>query len=224
MSDATLSAYNIIRQSILSGEFSTGDRLVETELVARCGVSRTPVREALRRLQSEGIVNITPNSGASVAIWTEDEFADLYNVRVNLEGMAASLAAKRRSIEDIETLRQSVDDMSALLDRHSEDANPDEVARENNTFHNAILSAARSRGLMLAASQVMDAPLILRTFRRYTIENLNQSLSQHKDILQAIEVGDPEWAQAAMISHIKRGFQTLVAAPEIVLTEKKYKK
>ena len=218
MSDASRRAYLTIRQSILVGDFSTGDRLVESELVSICGVSRTPIREALRRLASEGMVNITRNSGATVATWSEQEFADLYDVRTHLEGMAASLAATRRTDEDLELLESAAHAMAEHIADFGVHTDPNAISRTNRDFHGAVLKAARSRALSLAAAQVMDAPLMLRTFRRYTQEQLSHSLAQHREILEAIRVGDPEWANAAMIGHIRRGYQVLVQAP-VVLSE-----
>lgn len=181
-----------------------------------CGVSRTPIREALRRLQSEGIVDIAPNSGATVAAWSKQEFADLYDVRTRLEGMAAGLAAERRTEHDLNALAASVETMAMLAERY--DAAPDHVAIAfaNSAFHGGILEAARSRALSLAARQVMDAPLMLRTFRQYSQEKLRNSVSQHQEIIEAISIGDADWARVAMTSHIKRGFRALVSRPVVV--------
>ena len=100
MSVAAESAYNLIRSRILDGSFEAGKRLKEGELSKECDVSRTPVREALRRLAADGLVDITPNSGAVVTKWSKSDVFELYTLRHHLESLAASWAAERRTEDE----------------------------------------------------------------------------------------------------------------------------
>src|SRR5215203_6092246 len=101
MARAAEAAYGIIREGILSGELARGQRLREEELALRAGVSRTPVREALRRLDAEGLVDFTPNRGARVTAWSERELEDVYEARALLESYGARLAATRVTAEEL---------------------------------------------------------------------------------------------------------------------------
>lgn len=204
-------AYQAIRDKIADGELPGGHRLKEAELVKLCAVSRTPVREALRRLESEGIVTITPNAGAIVATWSASELADLFAVRAQIEGMAAAYAAQRRTAEDLDRLDALAAAFRASVEAPDGAPDFDAITRLNSDFHHAILDVARSRALSAAAAQVMEAPIMLRTFRRYDRGGLDRSAAQHVEIAQAIRVGDAEWARAVMQAHIRAGYQALMA-------------
>ncbi|MGA1342975.1 MAG: GntR family transcriptional regulator [Hyphomonas sp.] len=214
MSAAADHAYSVIRSKIFDGEFSSGDRLKESELSKACDVSRTPVREALRKLAADGLVRIAPNSGAIVAHWSESDIQDIYSVRVRLEALAASLAAQRRTDADLAKLQACADEMKTASDVRSPHENDLEIARLNSDFHHLILAAARSRALAAAASQVIEAPLMLRTFRRYEPQRLMRSVSDHLELVSAIRARDAGLAGSLMEAHILSGLRTLVARPD----------
>lgn len=211
MSAAADHAYQIIRSKIFEGEFKSGERLKEAELSAACDVSRTPVREALRKLEADGLVRILPNSGAIVAQWSESDIQDIYSVRVRLEVLAASLAAERRTEDDLDKLQACADEMKAAAEGQNPHDNDSEIARLNSQFHHLIISAARSRALASAAAQVIEAPLMLRTFRRYEPERLMRSVSDHLELVAAIRARDAPLAGSLMGAHILSGLRTLVA-------------
>src|SRR4051812_2162338 len=104
MAKAAETAYTVVRDGILSGNFARGERLREEELAGLAGVSRTPIREALRRLDAEGLVEFRPNRGARVTAWTTKELEDLYDARALLESRAARFAASRITADEIAEL------------------------------------------------------------------------------------------------------------------------
>src|SRR3990167_8258800 len=163
MSAAADHAYNLIRSKILEGVFLSGQRLKEGELSVICDVSRTPVREALRKLTTDGLVLITPNSGAIVAEWDQEDIADIYRVRIQIEVLAAGLAAERRTEAQLSLLEQAAEAIRALVDEATHREVHSEIARLNSDFHHLIIRAANSRALSMAASQLIEAPLMLRT-------------------------------------------------------------
>lgn len=211
MSAAAEHAYKIIRGKIFEGELKAGERLKEAELSLACKVSRTPVREALRKLESDGLVHIAPNSGAIVAQWSERDIQDIYAVRVRLEVLAATLAAERRSDEDLVRMHDCAEAMRRVAEAQETHANDSEIASLNSQFHHLIITAARSRALAAAAAQVIEAPLMLRTFRRYEPARLMRSVSDHEELVAAIRVQDGALAGSLMGAHILSGLRTLVA-------------
>lgn len=200
MAKAAETAYEVIRRGVLSGEFARGQRLREEELAALVGVSRTPVREALRRLNAEGLVDFTPNRGAKVTAWSERELEDLYEARALLEGFGARLAAVRITAEEITALHETAEEMAAVAEAGSGAA--DRLTELNGQFHRAIVRASRNTQLDTLVRGVMDVPLIYRTFQRYSPERLRASQSHHRELVEAFRAGDGEWAEAVMRAHI----------------------
>jgi DNA-binding GntR family transcriptional regulator len=200
MAKAAETAYEVIRQGVLSGEFARGQRLREEELAARVGVSRTPVREALRRLNAEGLVDFTPNRGAKVTAWSERELADLYEARAMLEGFGARLAAGRITADEIAELHAIAEEMAEVAEGGPEAA--DRLTELNGRFHRAIVKASRNTQLDTLVRGVMDVPLIYRTFQRYSPDRLRASQSHHRELVEAFRAGDGEWAEAVMRAHI----------------------
>jgi DNA-binding GntR family transcriptional regulator len=194
-------AYEAIRNGIVSGEHPAGGRLREEELAERIGVSRTPVREALRRLDAEGLVDFMPNRGAHVAAWSDEDVRDIFALRALLESFGARLAAARIDREALAGLRALCDAMDQAL----AGAAPDHfqrVAELNSRFHQGILAASGSKRLPLLVASLVEAPLMYRTFRRYSSEQVTRSMSHHRELLAALEIGDGEWAESVMRSHV----------------------
>ena len=209
MSAAAGHAYDFIRSKILEGVFEAGERLKESELSTLCDVSRTPVREALRRLAADGLVFITPNSGAIVTEWSDEDIADIYQVRVQLEAMAAGLAAERRTEGQLQELEALARQIEMIVTRPGTEGAEVEIARLNSEFHHLIIAAAHSRPLTAAAAQVIEAPLMLRTFRRYDPERLRRSASDHLELVEAIRDRNGRLADSIMRAHILTGLRTL---------------
>lgn len=203
----------LLRERILSGSIATGTWLRQERVAAEFGVSRTPVREALRALQAEGVVDVKPNRGALVCGPTIREIREAYAIRAQLEGYAAELAAKW--VGDTELKR--VDDAQKLFERSVGDStdngpgSPVEFerpawSRANDLFHDAILDAAGNQRL------VETLRMLHRSFpRNVTWSTLSgnrrlllQNVEQHRAIAAAITAGDPQKARQAMTSHIER--------------------
>jgi DNA-binding GntR family transcriptional regulator len=194
-------AYEVIRGGILDGTFGLGARLPEEDLAARAGVSRTPVREALRQLAAEGFVTFAPNRGAQVASWSEDDLEEIFQLRALLESYAASRAARRIDAARLLALHELADGMDAAA-RRGTAAALDRIAELNNRFHRAILTVADSQRLHALLDTVIVVPLVHRTFHRYTPAALRRSMHHHRELLAAFEAADSEWAATVMRTHV----------------------
>ena len=209
MSKASAAAFETIKAEIIRGRFLPGQRLKEDELTALCAVSRTPVREALRRLANEGFVTLIPNQGALVALMGASELADLYELRALVESYGAARAAVRISpaeLVELKSLAGQIEDCA-----RSPGALPvEDLATANTAFHRIILKAAASARLEAVAQIVIEAPLALRTLIRYSPDELARSIIHHRELIAAFEARDPEWARAVMLSHIKAANHVLI--------------
>jgi DNA-binding GntR family transcriptional regulator len=197
---AVVTAYSVIRSGIVSGELARGDRLREAELAERIGVSRTPVREALRRLDAEGLVDFTPNRGASVTAWNERELDDLYELRALLESYAARLAAARISADALARLTDLAEEMRSLADAGSQTA--DKLTELNGEFHLTITRASGNAYIEGLVKGFIDVPLVYRTFKQYSPDRLQASMFHHDELVAALGARDGAWAESVMRSHI----------------------
>ena len=204
MTAAVDKAYAALRKKIISGELGTGDRLKEREICAELDVSRTPVREALHRLQADGLVEIEPRRGGVVAGVSETEAEEIYSLGILLESYGASLAANRATEEDIAELDQILVEMEGVLNSSS-DLERSRYIELDNDFHRSILHITGNRRLRQLIGQVVGMPVLVRAFTRYSHMHLSRSLQQHQAIVAALRAGDAEWAEAAMRSHILAG-------------------
>lgn len=182
--------------------YAIDDHLVEVELAAKFEVSRTPVREALRRLSSEGLVTFQPNRGARVAGWSETELAEIFELRALLESYGARLAATRITNQEIERLNELAADMEALVAADLGRTDFRKVALANNEFHHAVLKAAGNERLVAVLSSLVHVPLVQRTFAYYSPEALQRSLAHHRECVEALEARDGLWAESVMRAHI----------------------
>ncbi|WP_157963750.1 GntR family transcriptional regulator [Actinocorallia populi] len=197
---ATDTAYDAVRRMILSGTAAPGDRLGESELAERLGLSRTPVREALQRLAADGLVEVLPHRGARVVAWTDADLAEIFELRSLLEPYAAARAARtgldEATIAGLRDLCAATEDAAARGDTA-------EVARLNSRFHAALIDASGNSRLPGMLSSVMHAPLILGTFHRYDPATMARSMGHHREVVDAIAARDPEWAASVMRSHVR---------------------
>lgn len=197
-------AYQMLRRDILTGVLGPGLRLGEVDLAEQYGFSRTPIRESLRRLASDGLVEVLPHRGARVVDWAGVDLAELYGLRARVEGYAARSAATRISDEEIERLSTLCDEM----ERITRDGNPGDqqtveaIAELNSQLHGAVADVAGNYYLDSVRNIVVVAGLVLRGLRNYTLEDLQRSNNHHRDLLAAFRARDPEWAEAVMLSHM----------------------
>ncbi|GAA4390439.1 GntR family transcriptional regulator [Tsukamurella soli] len=203
MSSESERVYDEIWAMVRDGRFAQGAPLREAHLAETIGVSRTPVREALRRLAAEGIVEIRPNKGAQLIAFDDADTATIFDVRALLEPYTAGLAATRADPEAIARLHELITEMDAVTELGPEHL--DELATLNGEFHRVIIDSARARLAREAISVVLRTPLISRTFHSYDAHQLARSQQHHREIVAAIEAHDPQWAQSIMRAHIEAG-------------------
>ena len=204
MSLAADRAYECIRSGILNGEFAPASRLKEEELVRVCGVSRTPVREALGRLAAEDYVIVTRNQGAQVKSWSEADVADLFDLRALLEGHAAARAAQHIDAAGLRLLRENIQEMEAVFSGGASDARKTATfLRLNGQLHETIWKAAGSERLESLLSRLVEQALVVRTAHQFTMERIAQSHGHHCDLVEALANGDRVWAEAVMRGHIR---------------------
>ena len=200
-----------LREDILSGELDAGTVLGEVALAESFGVSRGPIREALSRLASEGLVTIVPRRGAEVTRLTREEFLDAYQVREALETLAIRLAVPRLGDAELARLRQLHDEMVEHAERDEVQAFFDANAR----FHQAFVEASGNRKLEEFYR------LLLGQMGRYLARSLalrgtlERSVSEHQAILEAVEAGDAERAARLLAEHIEVPQRELAGATEL---------
>lgn len=210
MSRASEQAYAKIRAHLLSGSVTAGEQLTEDQLSQITGVSRTPVREAVRRLEDELLLVRSDTKRLFVADWSRDDIEEMFTLRQMLEGHAAERAARRLTREKIARL-EAVN--HALKEAIAHD--PPDVARfleANRLFHETIVDAADSPRLGQLLAKLIEAPVVLRTARTYSPEDLKQSARDHDELVAAFVARDPDWARAVMGSHLRRAFHTFARA------------
>lgn len=192
--------YLAIRAQIVSGERSSGDWLREGDLAASLGVSRTPVREALRRLLAEGLVRHEPNRGVRVESWSVQDLDEIYSLRAILEPWASAQAATtgRADLEELARLADAMDDVAAARRPDFE-----ELIQLNNRFHHEITLASGNSRLCQVIASVVAVPLVWRTFAHYSPAALRRSLAHHHELVEALATRDPDWAESVMRSHIR---------------------
>jgi len=194
-------AYSLILEAIDQGIYRPGDRLVEAELAERFGVSRTPVREALQRLETQSMLTRDGRS-MIVASLDHNQLAELYVVRAELEGLAARLAAKHATPEEIKVLT----DMVEADRKHVDD--PAALARANRRFHKQIHLASHNRYLVQQLDLVHRSMALLASTSLAAEGRGKTAMAEHGDIVRAIAEGDGEAAQTALRAHISKAFET----------------
>lgn len=194
-------AYALILEAIDSHIYKPGDRLVESELAERLGVSRTPVREALQRLETQSLLT---RDGRSLIVASLDhtQMAELYIVRGELEGLAARLAARHATPEEVRVLRDMLKADHALLN------DPDALSRANRRFHKQIHLASHNRFLVQQLDLVHRSMALLATTSISAEGRSADTLEEHARIVAAIAAGDGDAADAALRAHISQAFET----------------
>ena len=212
MSRASDVAYGKIRAVLLSGAVRPGEQLTEDRLSQIAGVSRTPVREAVQRLESEMLLVRSDSKRIFVADWSRDDIDEMFTLRQMLESHAAERAARRLSPEEIDRLEAVNSELHEAVGQ-----DPPDVARfldANRKFHEIITEAAHSPRLGQVLAQLVEQPVVLRTARSYSVNDLRQSARDHDELIAAFRASDPEWARAVMGSHLRRAFHTFADAAE----------
>lgn len=198
--------YNSIRDKILSGDYHEHEELKENALATELGVSRTPVREALRQLELEGLVNIIPNKGASVTGITKKDIHDIYIIRSYLEGLCAKWACENITNTQIESLEEIL----YLSDFHARRSHFEQMVELDNKFHDLIYKASGSKILNHVLSdfhQYVERVRKITLARPYRAE---QSSKEHAAIVEAIKKRDGELAETLAHEHIMNTIQNII--------------
>ncbi|MDF1602108.1 GntR family transcriptional regulator [Nocardioides sp. YIM 152315] len=209
----TQSAYQQIRRAIVEGRYRPGQRLVEQRIGEEFDLSRTPVREALRQLEAEGLVHSEPNRGAVVREVSLDEISDLYDLRARLEGYAAELAAQRIGPAELERLDAGIAAFEHALGADWDDELDQVRAIDdaNREVHGAVLAGARHDRLGRLLERTVDVPLVFQAFRQFDRAQTERSHLFHQLIRDAILAGDGQRASALMFEHVMLGRDVLLA-------------
>ena len=190
---------NIIRERILKGEYRIGEKIKETQIATELQVSRTPIREAFKLLETEGLIDYIPNRGCFAKGFTKQDIEDIYAVRKALEVLSVEWAVNRITDEEVARLQEQSD----LMEFYTSRKESKKVLEINSDFHGIIYNAAGSRFMAQ----------VLRSYKEYIErtrqvihseqrEYLDEILTEHKAILDAIKDRDLERAKAAMAEHL----------------------
>jgi DNA-binding GntR family transcriptional regulator len=203
-------AAEMIRGAILDGTLTAGSRLKEDELAAQLEVSRTPVREALRKLAADDLVVLEPKRGARVRKYEAHELDDLYRLRAVLEGYAARRAAERIEEHELDALRGSCNRFARLAARKRVSAA--DLAAENQVFHEGVLAAARDHRLAAMARSVIHLPLVYKAYIWFSPEDRRASADFHWQVTEALTRRDGAAAAHAMEQHVLAARDQLIGA------------
>lgn len=211
MATAWEQAYLTLRRRLADGTYPPGSHLREEELAAQLGVSRTPVREALRRLDAEGWLRVVPNQGAFAAEWSARDIEEIFDLRALLESHAAehaAAAADRRPLAEMELACEAAEaalpggDMAAL----------EAISDANVRFHRALWEMSGQARCRTILGSLAVPPMVLRNFRNFEASGLRRSLDQHREMIAAILAGDAAWAGAVMRAHVQAGRAVFLAS------------
>ena len=201
--------YGLIKERVIDGAFPAGMRLTEDGLALEFGTSRTPVREAMRLLVSDGFLHFKPNSGTFVRHWTVDELRDIFDLRLLLESEIANLAATHITAEEVAELQQIQDEIESQgLDMREE--NLTRISALNREFHRLIGQASRNSRLVGMLTNAIEVPIVQRTFRRYGSTQLQRSFHHHRELIDAFSAHDGMWARSVMHCHINSARQAMI--------------
>ncbi len=210
MSKASDSAYATIREMIVSGALAPGDPVREEALAEICGVSRTPIREAMRRLESDMLIQRSESQRSFVSEWSLDDIEDAYELRALLEGVAAHRACKVITGEQVAELKAINARLGQAIARQPADI--EGFLAANRDFHALILSVVGSARLEALLQSLIEAPIVWRTAHHYSEDELGRSHHEHEELIAAFDRGDENWATTIMEGHIRRAFHVYADA------------
>lgn len=202
------SAYDLIKKMILKGELKPGERITESQLCSYLGVSRTPIRESIRRLTAEGLVEVNPKGEARITELKENEIEEIYQIRAVLESFAAGEAASRLRDKEIAALRKLLRESGQACSGNDFG----KMAQINTKFHNLIYKAAKNRKLFQIIDGLCTNVTIHRALILATQRGAQESIRDHEIILDALVKRDKKAAATAVFNHVSRA--------KIILLEK----
>jgi DNA-binding GntR family transcriptional regulator len=205
--------FNQIQNDILNGLYQPGDNLIETKLSEEMGVSRTPIREAIRQLELEGLVQSIPNKGAIVKGITAKDIEDIYTIRMLIEGLAARWATEKITEEELKELRETAE----LEEFYTDKNDLDHLLRFDSRFHDIIFKASKSKPLMHTLSTFHHYIQRARSVSLNSPERARKALEEHKAILKAIMERDAEKAERLTTEHVRNASLHLLKQKSVIL-------
>ena len=190
--------FNTLRQAILKGELEPGERLMEIQLADRLGVSRTPIREAIRKLELEGLVLMIPRKGAEVAKMTLKDMEDVLGVREALDELAAKIACKKISDEQLANLKTIKDEFKRSMDS----GDVKKIAEEDVKFHDAIYEATNNAKLVSMMNNIREQMYRYRVEYLKDPKNYPMLVKEHDAIYRALEARNMELVTTEMHTHV----------------------
>jgi len=200
--------FNTLREAIILGELKPGERLMEVQLAEKMGVSRTPVREAIRKLELEGLVEMMPRKGAHVADLSVKDIMDVLEVRSTLDGLASSLAASRITDDEIKEMLH----LHSQFVSYVEKENHQGQIKKDVEFHDIIYRASRNDKLIQISNNLREQ---VQRFRVIYIKDYSSSkdlMREHKELCDAITSRNPELAMRVAQRHIKNQEEAIIRA------------
>lgn len=192
--------YEQLKMQILTGKIAPGTRMMEVELADEMGVSRTPVREAIRKLEKEGLVTIEPRRGAYASDISVKDMVDTLEVREDLEGLAAALAASRMTEKEMEELRAITDGYSEAI----QNSDTEKIIEYDEKFHKYIVACSENKTLIQLSETVQELALRFRYLYYDDFSRYENMPVEHKQIVDAIISGDAEAARRTADDHVKK--------------------
>jgi len=199
--------FKYVKSQIINGTFRPGEVLLESKLSDDLGVSRTPVREALRLLEVEGLLETTPKKGTVVLGISQKDVGDIYAIRQLVEGLAARWAAEHVSPGDLREMEKTLDLMEFYIQKND----LDEVVALDTKFHQLIYEASASKILNLTLSNLHQYVQLARVESLKVPQRIDHTISEHRAILEAFQRHDPDAAEQAMTQHVKAAYANIVS-------------
>ncbi len=200
--------FETLREAIIQGRLKPGERLMEIQLAEEMGVSRTPVREAIRKLELEGFVVMVPRKGAYVASFSVKDIVDVFEIRAALEGLAAGLAAERATEEELEEMERAVLQTHEVSNGH--DLN--ELVEKDTAFHELIYKASRNQRLVQIITHLKEQIQHFRTTSLAVPGRGKHAVEEHKGIVEAISQRNIELASSLAREHVENAEQLFLSA------------
>lgn len=203
--------FDTLREAIMDGSLKPGERLMEVQLAQKLGVSRTPVREAIRKLELEGTVTMIPRKGAYVAEVSLKDISEVLEVRAALEGLAATLAAEKMDESGLKLLQEKASEFEAA----AKDMNRDDLIKLDVEIHEIIFQSTDNQTLMNLVDGLREQVQRFRISYLSTMQNAEDIIVEHRELIDALLKKDPELARNAAEKHIRQIKQFILSNLEV---------
>lgn len=200
--------FDTLREAIIVGELKPGERLMEVQLAEKMGVSRTPVREAIRKLELEGLVTMIPRRGVQVADLSVKDIMDVLEVRASLDGLATALSAERITEDELKELKHVYNQFVNYVEKE----NLQGSIKKDVEFHEIIYRSSRNDKLIQIASNLREQVHRFRVIYLKDYRSHKDLVKEHAEILNAIEIKNPDLAQSLAKAHIKNQELTIISS------------